>query len=130
MPWLLLLLPLPLCCCLPCSGEQAEAIEKEGIRPDVFLLINVPDALLIDRVVGRRSDPGAPALCLGMSACPALAWPGLRDDWLPACLPALACLPGWPACWACWLALSLPAEPLQRPLPSFLATPPCASSAS
>lgn len=28
--------PLPLH-----SGEQAEAIEKEGIRPDVFLLINV-----------------------------------------------------------------------------------------
>lgn len=25
----------------PRSGEQAEAIEKEGIRPDVFLLINV-----------------------------------------------------------------------------------------
>ena len=24
-----------------CSGEQAEAIEREGIRPDVFLLINV-----------------------------------------------------------------------------------------
>ncbi|KAL4450571.1 hypothetical protein ABPG77_000927 [Micractinium sp. CCAP 211/92] len=41
----------------PRSGEQAEAIEKEGIRPDVFLLINVPDDLLIDRVVGRRSDP-------------------------------------------------------------------------
>ena len=41
----------------PRSGEQAEAIEAEGIRPDVFLLINVPDALLVDRVVGRRSDP-------------------------------------------------------------------------
>jgi adenylate kinase len=42
----------------PRSGEQAEAIEKEGIRPDVFLLIEVPDDLLIERVVGRRSDPG------------------------------------------------------------------------
>lgn len=41
----------------PRSGEQAEAIEAEGIRPDVFLLINVPDNLLVDRVVGRRSDP-------------------------------------------------------------------------
>ena len=38
----------------PRSGEQAEAIEREGIRPDVFLLINVPDELLVDRVVGRR----------------------------------------------------------------------------
>ncbi|KAI3434536.1 hypothetical protein D9Q98_002609 [Chlorella vulgaris] len=41
----------------PRSGEQADAIEKEGIRPDVFLLIHVPDELLIERVVGRRSDP-------------------------------------------------------------------------
>lgn len=41
----------------PRSGEQAEAIEAENIRPDVFLLINVPDKLLVDRVVGRRSDP-------------------------------------------------------------------------
>jgi len=41
----------------PRSGEQAEAIEAENIRPDVFLLINVPDSLLVDRVVGRRSDP-------------------------------------------------------------------------
>ncbi len=31
----------PTCTCSLCSGEQAEAIEKEGIRPDVFLLINV-----------------------------------------------------------------------------------------
>lgn len=29
----------------PRSGEQAEAIEKEGIRPDVFLLINVSPAV-------------------------------------------------------------------------------------
>lgn len=41
----------------PRSASQAEAIEKEGIRPDVFLLINVPDELLIERVVGRRLDP-------------------------------------------------------------------------
>ena len=35
--------PATRCACPPagCSGEQAEAIEKEGIRPDVFLLINV-----------------------------------------------------------------------------------------
>ena len=41
----------------PRSASQAEAIEKEGIRPDTFLLINVPDELLIERVVGRRLDP-------------------------------------------------------------------------
>mmetsp|Transcript_8397 Transcript_8397/g.20943 ORF Transcript_8397/g.20943 Transcript_8397/m.20943 type:complete len:265 (-) Transcript_8397:228-1022(-) len=41
----------------PRSASQAQAIEKEGIRPDVFLLIEVPDSILIDRVVGRRLDP-------------------------------------------------------------------------
>ena len=41
----------------PRSGAQAEAIEAVGIRPDVFLLVNVPDDMLVERVVGRRSDP-------------------------------------------------------------------------
>lgn len=41
----------------PRSLEQAEAIEAEGIRPDVFLLINVPDDMLVERVTGRRLDP-------------------------------------------------------------------------
>ncbi|GIL91480.1 hypothetical protein Vretimale_18765 [Volvox reticuliferus] len=41
----------------PRSASQAEAIEKEGIRPDLFLLIQVPDELLVERVVGRRLDP-------------------------------------------------------------------------
>lgn len=41
----------------PRSASQATAIEKEGIRPDIFLLIQVPDSILIDRVVGRRLDP-------------------------------------------------------------------------
>ncbi|KAG2491753.1 hypothetical protein HYH03_009914 [Edaphochlamys debaryana] len=41
----------------PRSASQAEAIEKESIRPDLFLLINVPDELLVERVSGRRLDP-------------------------------------------------------------------------
>lgn len=41
----------------PRSGEQAEAIQQASIRPDIFLLINVPDELLVERIVGRRSDP-------------------------------------------------------------------------
>eukprot|EP01023_Acetabularia_acetabulum_P017562 TRINITY_DN18798_c1_g1_i1.p2 TRINITY_DN18798_c1_g1~~TRINITY_DN18798_c1_g1_i1.p2 ORF type:complete len:284 (-),score=47.39 TRINITY_DN18798_c1_g1_i1:317-1168(-) len=41
----------------PRSQSQAAAIEKENIRPDVFLVIDVPDELLIERVVGRRLDP-------------------------------------------------------------------------
>lgn len=31
----------------PRSASQAEAIEKEGIRPDVFLLIDVSDSKFI-----------------------------------------------------------------------------------
>lgn len=41
----------------PRSESQAQAIVKEGINPDVFLLINVPDEVIVERVVGRRSDP-------------------------------------------------------------------------
>lgn len=41
----------------PRSLEQAEAIEKENIRPDVFLLVDVPDESLVERVTGRRMDP-------------------------------------------------------------------------
>eukprot|EP00210_Caulerpa_lentillifera_P004783 g4566.t1 len=41
----------------PRSLDQAEAIEKENIRPDIFLLLNVPDEVLVERVVGRRLDP-------------------------------------------------------------------------
>lgn len=46
----------------PRSGEQAEAIEQASIRPDLFLLINVPDELLVERIVGRRSDPETGAI--------------------------------------------------------------------
>jgi adenylate kinase len=46
----------------PRSGSQAEAIEREGIRPDVFLLLEVPDELLVERVVGRRMDPQTGAI--------------------------------------------------------------------
>ncbi len=46
----------------PRSGEQAEAIEAAGIRPDVFLLVNVPDEALVERVVGRRLDPETGAI--------------------------------------------------------------------
>ena len=41
----------------PRSADQADAIAAEGINPDVFLLLDVPDEILIERVVGRRLDP-------------------------------------------------------------------------
>lgn len=41
----------------PRSEEQAEAIERAGVRPDAFVLLNVPDDALVERVVGRRLDP-------------------------------------------------------------------------
>uniref|UniRef100_A0A061QXW6 adenylate kinase n=1 Tax=Tetraselmis sp. GSL018 TaxID=582737 RepID=A0A061QXW6_9CHLO len=41
----------------PRSGSQAEALKEAGIEADVFLLLEVPDEILIERVVGRRLDP-------------------------------------------------------------------------
>ena len=41
----------------PRSEEQAEALIESGIQPDLFLLLDVPDEILLERVVGRRLDP-------------------------------------------------------------------------
>ena len=41
----------------PRSAEQADAIEAAGVRPDVFILVEAPDDVLVERVVGRRLDP-------------------------------------------------------------------------
>ena len=41
----------------PRSAEQADAIEAAGVRPDVFILVDVADDILVERVVGRRLDP-------------------------------------------------------------------------
>lgn len=41
----------------PRSASQAQALEAVGIRPDVVLLITVPDEAIVDRVIGRRLDP-------------------------------------------------------------------------
>ena len=38
----------------PRTKAQAEAL---GMLPDAFVLLNVPDELLVERVVGRRTDP-------------------------------------------------------------------------
>lgn len=41
----------------PRSPSQAEAIDKEGIIPELFLQVDVPQDILVERVVGRRTDP-------------------------------------------------------------------------
>jgi len=41
----------------PRSKDQADALDDAGIRPEVFLLLEVPEEILVERVVGRRMDP-------------------------------------------------------------------------
>ncbi|WCJ29839.1 adenylate kinase family protein [Euphorbia peplus] len=41
----------------PRSFSQAESLEQLKIRPDIYVVLDVPDETLIDRCVGRRLDP-------------------------------------------------------------------------
>ncbi|GAB4832731.1 hypothetical protein Ancab_006748 [Ancistrocladus abbreviatus] len=41
----------------PRTSSQAESLETRGIKPDVYVVLEVPDEILIDRCVGRRLDP-------------------------------------------------------------------------
>ncbi|XP_017252740.1 adenylate kinase 5, chloroplastic isoform X1 [Daucus carota subsp. sativus] len=41
----------------PRSFAQAQSLEKLQIRPDIYIALDVPDDILIDRCVGRRLDP-------------------------------------------------------------------------
>ena len=41
----------------PRTQAQAKALEDAGIQADCFVFLNVPDAILVERVVGRRTDP-------------------------------------------------------------------------
>ena len=41
----------------PRTEAQAKALETAGIVPNKVLFLNVPDEMLIERVVGRRTDP-------------------------------------------------------------------------
>ncbi|KAK6151652.1 hypothetical protein DH2020_014287 [Rehmannia glutinosa] len=41
----------------PRSSAQAESLEKQNIRPDIYIMLDVPDDILVDRCVGRRLDP-------------------------------------------------------------------------
>ncbi|KAF8031370.1 hypothetical protein BT93_D0535 [Corymbia citriodora subsp. variegata] len=41
----------------PRSYAQAQSLEERKIRPDIYIVLDVPDEILIDRCVGRRLDP-------------------------------------------------------------------------
>lgn len=41
----------------PRTPAQAEALADAGVTADCFIFLNVPDEALIERVVGRRTDP-------------------------------------------------------------------------
>ncbi|XP_009775736.1 adenylate kinase 5, chloroplastic [Nicotiana tabacum] len=41
----------------PRTLAQAETLERLNIRPDIYIVLDVPDEILIDRCVGRRLDP-------------------------------------------------------------------------
>ena len=41
----------------PRTPGQADALAEAGVTADCFLFLNVPDEILVERVVGRRTDP-------------------------------------------------------------------------
>lgn len=41
----------------PRNKEQALALDAEGFAPDLFILLDCPDDVLVERVEGRRVDP-------------------------------------------------------------------------
>mmetsp|Transcript_19530 Transcript_19530/g.30137 ORF Transcript_19530/g.30137 Transcript_19530/m.30137 type:complete len:293 (+) Transcript_19530:112-990(+) len=41
----------------PRTPGQADALAQAGISADCFIFLNVPDEILVERVVGRRTDP-------------------------------------------------------------------------
>ncbi|CAN8265804.1 unnamed protein product [Cochlearia groenlandica] len=41
----------------PRSSSQATALKGYGFEPDLFIVLEVPEDILIERVVGRRLDP-------------------------------------------------------------------------
>jgi adenylate kinase len=46
----------------PRTSVQADAMASMGLVPDLFLLIDVPDSVLEDRICNRRTDPATGAI--------------------------------------------------------------------
>jgi len=47
---------------VPQAEALAVALEEDGLALDAVLLLEVPDELIVDRIVGRRSDPETGAI--------------------------------------------------------------------
>ena len=43
--------------CFPRTQSQVDALTKAGMVPDCFILLDVPEEKLVERVTGRRTDP-------------------------------------------------------------------------
>ena len=41
----------------PRTRAQADALAASGVQADIFVFLDVPDEILVERVVGRRTDP-------------------------------------------------------------------------
>ena len=41
----------------PRTAKQADALNEAGVCADCFIFLNVPDEALVERVIGRRTDP-------------------------------------------------------------------------
>lgn len=47
---------------VPQAEALAEALKTDGVNLDVVLLLEVPDELIVERIIGRRSDPETGAI--------------------------------------------------------------------
>ena len=47
---------------VPQAEALAEALKTDGVNLDVVLLLEVPDDLIVERIIGRRSDPETGAI--------------------------------------------------------------------
>ena len=43
----------------PRTAVQADAMRQMGLKADIFILIDVPDSVLVDRICNRRTDPAS-----------------------------------------------------------------------
>ena len=47
---------------VPQAEALSEALKTDGVELDAVLLLEVPDSLIVERIVGRRSDPETGAI--------------------------------------------------------------------